>query len=337
MYKAEKFYLKIINSIYLNLSKTVSAIPFGGNYFLDEVTRGVGELILKEYEEQFHPESTKPSEICKAYLKTFGRQDFLEDGAFQVEDDGDSVVVTMNAKDQEHCIYKEFCREAQKESLLFYCPRLGVLQSVLKKFLGVEYSTTVELKPESASGICRGRISPVKRRLRTEMVHFVDDTLNIAGERAVLFTKDIYQSFLTAVNEYAPFILKKVLFDTGYRSYLGIAREAQGYYKSPEKSLSVCFEEMKNCGIGRIELVSLDSAAGHAVIRCYRSFEVAVVEGIDLYRTPRVACDLLRGQLSACLSVILRRPIICEEMQCAALDGEYCEFHAYPEEENERK
>ena len=333
MYNAEKFYLKIINSIYLNLSRTASSIPFGGNHFLDEVTRGVGELILKEYEEQFNPESTKPSEICKAYLKTLGRQDLLEDGAFQLEDDGDSVVVTMNPKDQEHCIYNEFCREAQKESLLFYCPRLGVLQSVLKKFLGVEYSTTVELKPESAYGFWRARISPVKRRLRTEMVHFVDDTLDIAGERAVLFTKDVYLSFLTAVNEYAPFILKKVLFDT----FLGIAKEAEGCYKSPEKSLSVCFEEMKNCGIGMIELVSLDSSAGHAVIRCYQSFEVAAVQGIELYRTPRVNCDLLRGQLSACLSVILKRPIICEEMQCAALDGECCEFHAYPEEENERK
>ncbi|MDD3315804.1 MAG: hypothetical protein PHH05_09975, partial [Syntrophaceticus sp.] len=281
MYNAEKFYLKIINSIYLNLSRTASSIPFGGNYFLDEVTRGVGELILKEYEEQFNPESTKPSEICKAYLKTLGRQDFLEDGAFQLEDDGDSVVVTMNPKDQEHCIYKEFCREAQKESLLFYCPRLGVLQSVLKKSLGVEYSTSVDWEPESK--ICRGRISPVKRRLRTEMARFVDDTLNIAGERAMLFTKDAYLSLLTAVAEYAPFILRKVLFDSGYRSFLGVAREAQGCYKSPEKSLSVCFEEMKNCGIGMIELVSLDSSAGHAVIRCYQSFEVAAVQGIELY------------------------------------------------------
>ena len=73
----------------------------------------------------------------------------------------------------------------------------------------------------------------------------------------------------------------------------------------PEEALDVCFEELKNCGQGRLELVSLDKKAGHAVIRCYQSFEVDAVKGIKLYRTPRVSCDLLRGELSACLSVIL--------------------------------
>lgn len=332
MYKVEDVYLKIINSIYLTLSRTTGTIPFGGSHFLEEITRGVGEQILKEYGEQFNfSESTMPSDICKAYLSALGHLEFLEKGALRLEDEGDSVLVTMG---QEQCVYQDFCRKVHEEGLLFYCPRLGALQSALKNALGVEYSTSVDYGP--ASGVCRGRVFPVKRRLRTEMVHFVEDTLDIAGERAVLFTKDVYLSFLVAVNEYAPFILKKVLFDTGYRSFLGVAREAaDSYKKTPEKYLRVCFEEMKNCGIGRIELVSLDPSAGHAVIRCYQSFEVAAVEDIDLYRTPRVACDLLRGQLSACLTVILGYSIICEEMQCAAVQGEYCEFHAYPEEENE--
>jgi predicted hydrocarbon binding protein len=330
MMNSEDVYLKIINSIYLTLSRATGTMPFGGRHYLEEITRGVGEQILKDYGEEFKLESTRPSDICKAYFNALGYLVFLEEGAFQLEDEGNSVLVTMS---QEHCIYQSYCRRAQEEGLLFYCPRLGALQSALKNALGLEYSTAVEFEP--ASGVCHGKVFPVKRRLRTEMMHFVEDTLDIAGERAVLFTKDVYLSFLVAVNEYAPFILQKVLFDTGYRSFLNIAREAADCYKLPEDSLRVCFEEMKNCGIGRIELVSLDTSAGHAVIRCYQSFEVAVVEGMELYRTPRVTCDLLRGQLSACLTVILGYPIICEEMQCAALSGEYCEFHAYPEEENE--
>lgn len=335
MDKSEKSHLKILNSMYLTLSKTISAIPFGGSNLLDEITRGVGEQVLEEYGDQFNPEDTSPSEICKAYIQALGQSELLEDGNFLMEDQGDSVLVTMNPLSQKHCIYQDFCRKVHEEELLFYCPRLGVMQSVLKKALGVEYSTSVDY--DSASKTCRGKISPVKRRLRTEMVRFVDDTLDIAGERAMLFTKDAYSSLLTAIAEYAPFILKKALFDTGYRSFLPVARGIKDYYQSPEEFLHVCFEEMRHCGMGRIELILLDLSAGHAVIRCYQSFEVAAVEDLDIYRTPRVICDLLRGQLSACLTVILGYPIICEEMECAALAGEYCEFHAYPEEEKERR
>lgn len=326
----EEVYLKIINSIYLTLSRTTGTIPFGGSHFLEEITRGVGEQILDDYGEQLIPESTRPSDICKAYLEGLGHLEFLDKGAFRLEDEGNEVIVIMN---QDRCIYQDFCQGVHEEGLLFYCPRLGALQSALKKALNVEYSTEVEFEPES--GVCRGRVFPVKHRLRTEMVHFMDDTLDIAGERAVLFTKDVYLSFLVAVNEYAPFILKKVLFDTGYRSFLVVAREVKGHYETPEDYLRVCFEEMKSCGMGRIELDLLDISSSYAKINCYKSFEVAVVKGIKLYCTPRVTCDLLRGMLSACLTVIFERPIICEEMQCAAVEGEYCEFHAYPEEENE--
>ncbi|MGB4505050.1 MAG: V4R domain-containing protein [Syntrophaceticus sp.] len=329
MSEFEDVHLKIINSIYLTLSRASGAIPFGGGHYLEEITRGVGDEILKGYGERFNTESRKPSDICKAYLNALGHLEFVEKGFFQLEDKGDSVLATMS---QEQCFYQDFCRKAHEERLLFYCPRLGAFQAVLKKVLGVEYSTEVDYEP--TSGVCRGRIFPVKHRLRTEMVQFVDDTLDIAGERAILFTKDVYLSFLVAVNEYAPFILKKVLFDTGYRSFLVVAREAKKCYQKPEDLLRVCFEEMKSCGFGRIELVSLETAAGHAVVRCYQSFEVAVVKDIDLYRTPRVACNLLRGMLSACLTEILGHQIICEEMQCAAVKGEYCEFCAYPEDEN---
>ena len=331
MYKNEDVYLKIINSIYLVLSRTAGTVPFGSSYLLEEITRGVGESILKEYGKQFVPESNKPVDICAAYLKTISHLHFLEKGVAHLEDEGESVLVTMNL---EHCYYQEFCQGVEDERLLFYCPRLGAMQSVLKSVLGVEYSS--EVKIDRKSQICSGRILPVKHRLRTELVKRSGDSLEIAGERAVLFAKEVYATLLAAVKEYAPFILEKVLFDTGYRSSLAVAREAKRYYSTPEESLRVCFEEMKSCGLGRIELVTLDSEIGHAVIRCCNSFEVSAAEGMELYRSPRVSCDLLRGKLSACLTVILGYPIICEEMQCASVEGDYCEFHAYPEEEHVR-
>ncbi len=238
-------------------------------------------------------------------------------------------MITMT---QENCIYRYYCEVAVKDRLLFCCPRLGALQSVLTNTLGRTYSTEMKLFDQK-TGKCQGRIFPVKRRLRSEMVHSSGDTLTLAGERAILFTRDVYISLLVAIRDYAPFILKKVLFEAGYRSCLPLAEEALAFYNTPEEALDVCFEELKNCGHGRLELVSLDKKAGHAVIRCYQSFEVDAAKGIKLYRTPRVSCDLLRGELSACLSVIFGCSMVCMEMKCAAMEGDYCEFHAYSEEE----
>jgi len=47
-------YQRIINSIYLSLSETIAKIPFGGKYLLEEVTRKVGEHILKENAKNIH-------------------------------------------------------------------------------------------------------------------------------------------------------------------------------------------------------------------------------------------------------------------------------------------
>ncbi|HHY31340.1 MAG TPA: hypothetical protein GX520_11825 [Syntrophaceticus sp.] len=113
---SEDVYLKIINSIYLTLSRATGTMPFGGRHYLEEITRGVGEQILKDHGEEFKLESTRPSDICKAYFNVLGHLVFLEEGAFQLEDEGKSVLVTMS---QEHCIYQSYCRRAQGEGLLF--------------------------------------------------------------------------------------------------------------------------------------------------------------------------------------------------------------------------
>ncbi|HHW28975.1 MAG TPA: hypothetical protein GXX21_05410 [Syntrophomonadaceae bacterium] len=329
MNNTAELYQRIINFIYLSLSETIAKIPFGGKYLLEEVTRKVGEHILQENENKYPPGSKRPVDICTAYLKAIGAADPLQIGAIELQAEGMDVLITMT---QENCIYRYYCEEAVKNGLIFCCPRLGALQSVLANTLGTTYSTEMELFDQK-TGKCKGRLFPIKRRLRSEMVHSSGNTLTLAGERAILFTRDVYISLLAAIRDYAPFILKKVLFEAGYRSCLPLAEEALAFYNTAEEALDVCFEELKNCGQGRLELVSLDKKAGHAVIRCYQSFEVDAVKGIKLYRTPRVSCDLLRGELSACLSVILGCQMVCMEMKCAAMEGDYCEFHAYSEEE----
>jgi predicted hydrocarbon binding protein len=320
-------YRKILNYLYLTLSKTVAAIPFSGKYWLEEVTRGVGERVLREYGEKLELSGRRPLDICQAYLNVLDREGFLRASAYQLEEEGENVLVTLS---RSRCVYQDFCRGAEKESLFFYCPRLGALQAALQQTLHVDYSTAVELDAEADT--CHGRIYPAKR-LKTEIVTRDGDLLKIAGERAILLPKETYASILVAIREYAPHIIKTVLYDAGYYSALTVARQAKTYYNTPLEALEALFEEVKNCGLARVELVSLEPEAGRAVIRCYNSFQVATVKKYgELYRTPRVVCDLLRGMFSAYLTVILERPVLCEEMRCESLDGEYCEFYALPDE-----
>ncbi|HAA89186.1 MAG: Uncharacterized protein XD63_1108 [Thermoanaerobacterales bacterium 50_218] len=322
-----EIYRKVLNYLYLTLSKTVSAIPFSGKYWLEEVTRGVGERVLDEYGKKLEITSERPVDICRAYLRMLDKEGFLRASAYQLEEEGDNVLVTLN---RGRCVYQDFCRGAEKEGLFFYCPRVGALQAALQRVLGVEYSSTVEIDPETDT--CHCRIFPAKR-LKTEIVTREGDLLKIAGERAILLPKETYSSILVAIREHAPHILKTVLYDSGYRSALTLARQAKEYYSDPREALEAVFEELRNDGLGRVELVALDLETGHAVVRCYNSFEAATVQRYgQLYRTPRVVCDLLRGMLSASLSIILEKPILCEEMKCEALEGEFCEFHAFPEE-----
>ena len=54
MNNTAEVYQGIINSIYLSLSETIVKIPFGGKYLLEEITRRVGEHILKENEKNIY-------------------------------------------------------------------------------------------------------------------------------------------------------------------------------------------------------------------------------------------------------------------------------------------
>jgi len=318
---------KILNYLYLTLSKTIPAIPFSGQYWLEEVTRGVGACVMDEYGKELELSSRRPADICRAYLDILDREGFLEASAYRLEEEGENVLVNLT---RSRCIYLDFCRGAEKEELFFYCPRLGAFQACLQRVLGSEYSREVTINAEA--DMCRGRISPT-RRLKTEIVTREGDLLKIAGERAILLPKETYASIFVALKEYAPHIIKTILFDAGYLSALTVAAQAKTFYNTPLEALEALFEEVKNCGLARVELVSLEPGAGRAVIRCYNSFQVATVKKYGwFYRTPRVVCDLLRGMFSAYLTVLLERKILCEEMRCEALEGDYCEFHALPDE-----
>jgi len=317
------FYKKIINDFYLSLSKAAMTIPFSGEYWLEQVTQGVGERVYNEFINQIDFSSRKSVDICLRYISLLEREGFLKAGDYEFSSHGRKIRVTIN---REGCVYQQFCQEARKEKLFFNCPRLAALQVVLKKATGQDYSSKVQ----PARDICRGTISPVERT-RQEIVTREGNSLKIAGQRAIFLPLQTYASLLKAIKEHAPHILRQVLYETGYTSAQDIADKTLAIYNDPRECLSALLNELTRSGLGKIELVMFNPEEAKAVIRCYDSFQVAVVEEYEsLYRTPRAVCDLLRGTFAAYLSTVLDTQIICEEMQCQSMGGAFCEFIALP-------
>lgn len=325
MKDSASIYRKIINYMYLSMCKTVDRLPFSGRYWLEQMIMGVAEYFLDEYGAELAVNSQKPGDICRAYLGLLDHAGAIKAGDYRVWEDGDAVLINV---DRNLCIYREYCLQAKTEGISVYCVRLGALQAILKRTLGLNYSISFEV--DEKNQICQGKLLPATAA-KKEIVTREDGRLKIAGQRAILQSQGAYASFLMSIKEHAPHVLKQVLYDAGYRSAYELAQKARSLYPRLEECLQVLFDEMKNEGLGNVELVSLDPPAARATIRCYDSFQVSTVQNYGpVYRTPQVVCDLLRGTFAAYLTVLFGREIICEEMNCQAVGGNFCEFLALP-------
>lgn len=322
--KKSDFSMKMINFIYLSMLKTVAQLPFSGQYWLESFVSRVIQDIIDEYGDELQFPSKKPVDICNAYLNFLGRKEYLNARDYRLEEAGDNLLVQVK---HDHCAYLEYCLRAQAEGLAVNCLRIGALQGALRCVLNENYSASIEMGKE---GVCLGKLFPAPRP-KEEIVTREGYALKIAGRRALLFPQEMYASLLMSVREHAPHALKHVLYDAGYQSGLHTARKARALYANVEECLRFLFEELTNAGFGRVELDSLDLTVARVEIRCYNSFQVSVTNAFgQLYRSPQVICDLLRGIFTAYLSVLLDREIICEEISCQSVGGDYCEFLALP-------
>jgi predicted hydrocarbon binding protein len=315
---------KVINYMYMSMFKTMGQVPFSGRHCLEQFVLGVAQYVLDEYKDELQFTSKKSVDICLVYLNLLDRKGFLDAGDYRLEESGDNLLVSVK---RDNCIFREYCSMPRVEGLPFLCVRLGALQAVLRHVLGKNYSASVEIDEE---GVCHGKLFPATQP-REEIVTREGHVLKIAGRRAILFPQETYASLLMSVKEHAPHALKHVLYDAGYQSGFYLARKTSALYPNLEECLQLLLEEIKNEGLGRLELVSFDLSRSRARIRCYDSFQVAVADEYGrLYRTRQVICDLLRGFFAAYLSVLLEKEIICEEMSCQSVTGNYCEFLALP-------
>jgi len=325
MKDSEIIYRKVINYMYQSMCKTVDKLPFSGHYWLEQFIIGVAQYVLDEYGDNLQSTSKRPVDVCRAYLNLLTGEGFLNTGDYRLKESGDEILVYVDSK---NCVYKQYCSQAREENLPFSCVRLAAFQAVLRKVLDKNYSSSIKIDWEN--GICYGKLF-LDTKPKEEIVTRQGHKLKIAGRRAILLPQETFASLLMSVREHAPHALKHVLYDVGYRSGSYLARKARVLYSETEECLQLLLEEIKNEGLGKVELVSYDLSGGKAKIRCYDSFQVAAVKEYGyLYRTPQVICDLLRGIFAAYLTVLMDKEIICEEMSCQSVEGNYCEFLALP-------
>ncbi len=314
--KESDFSRKLINYMYMSMCKTMKQLPFSGSHWLEQFMIGAAQYALDEYadETQFVPK--EPVEACRFFLNLLDREGFLNAGDYRLEDSGDNILVYVS---RNNCVYREYCLRAPVEDLPFYCARLGTFQAVLQRMFGESYSASVKVDEKE---VCHGRLFPATQP-KEEIVTREGHILKVAGRRAILLPQEIYAYLLLSVKEHTPHALKHVLYDAGYRSGISLARKTKALYPDIKDCLYFLLELIKNDGLGNVEPVSFEPSHARALIRCYDSFQVSVADEYgQLYRTPQVICDLLRGIFAAFFSVLFNKKVVCEEMSCQSMGGQ---------------
>jgi predicted hydrocarbon binding protein len=322
--------IKLMNYMFMSMSNTMSQVPFSGRYWMEQLVMGSVQYFIDEYWDDSKLESKKPVEICRTFLNVMDNAGFISANDYQLEESGAGLLMSVQTN---KCVYRECCERIREEGFSFNnCIRLGTFQAILRHVLGEKkYSPAVDM---ATDGFCYGKLTP-STQPKEEIVTREGHKIKMTGQRAFLLRQKTYASLMASIREHAPQILKHVLYDAGYQSGLSLAGKARESYSNPKECLQLILEELTNLGVGKLELVSFNLPSARVKIRCYDSFWVDTAnEYGHLYRTPQVICDLLRGVLTGCLSVIFEKEIICEEMTCQSMGADYCEFLALPLPQN---
>lgn len=324
---SQDFAIKVICHIHESIMETMSRLPFSGRYWMEEIVQGTALRVLDEHGSELEITSDKPIDICTGYLHLLDNKGFLKASDYHLRQEGEEIHLQVNLS---RCVYSDFCVQVQDKKIPLYCIRMNALRAVLKKFLQLDYTYSIHVSQQE--NFCHGRLLPSPLP-RGEIVTREGHMLKIAGDRAMLLPMATYASILGSIKEHAPHVLVHVLYDAGFQSGLRLARRARKMYPEAGECLNILLDELKQHGLGRMELVSLKPGAGRALIRCHDSFQVDSIKKYgELYRTPRVVCDLLRGIFAAFLTELLQKDIFCEEIQCQSMGNSCCEFLTMPVE-----
>jgi predicted hydrocarbon binding protein len=155
--------------------------------------------------------------------------------------------------------------------------------------------------------------------------------ITVRGERAVLFSRQVYEGFFREgwrrFGTGFPIMLFLAGFESGRLAYQRHLEVAGGDVKAAVKVAEAFFQLL---GYGRLEILKIDDARREAVYRVYDSFECELFKGEGEIRAGFVR-GLIGGWMAARWGVEVAEDIEVNEVKCIAKGDPYCEFRVWIE------
>ncbi len=147
--------------------------------------------------------------------------------------------------------------------------------------------------------------------------------LEILGERAVVFGKDVYAAIFKGIRDEFGTAGETFLYylgvESGIESYVFISEFIRkGKSEDLIKAIKVF---TKSLGWGDIKEIHVNKDAGNAVIDVYNNFECALSEGS---KTPY--SRFYKGMLTGYFTKCFHEEVKVEELKCIAMGDAYCKF-----------
>ncbi|MGI6488365.1 MAG: hypothetical protein GX964_01165 [Syntrophomonadaceae bacterium] len=126
------FMYTLVNKLLLAASETMQPLP-DGRTLLERIIEGLSDRVLDQFEKDLYPLGNDPVDWARAWIRLLSRQGFVVEEHYEFEEIGDNIEVRIfNGS----CSYREYCRQADREGLLFVCPRMQSIKWIISKNTG---------------------------------------------------------------------------------------------------------------------------------------------------------------------------------------------------------
>ncbi|MGI6487345.1 MAG: hypothetical protein GX964_05080 [Syntrophomonadaceae bacterium] len=317
------FLHKVLNHLYLGMSQVAERVPMGGAYWMEMSIAMMSQRIFNEYKQYFAPASGQAEDICLAWIDLLGQFGSVDNEAFGFKTINETVNISVESKE---CNYQDYCTTARGEGLPFVCPVLTGFKWITSYVTNRDYQLDMTAFPPN--GTCAGAIFPAQR-LKNILVKD-GDHISIAGERAIVISTDAFGYLLKAIYEYAPHVLRQVLYESSYNSSLAEYDRIDPHYPNKRDLIEWLLRYPALLGVIRYEIVEFDEESKRACIHGYSSYLVDMYQQHELCLSPRISCHSARGRLAAYFTRAWGEDMTCEETRCQSMGSEFCEFIVLP-------
>ena len=174
-------------------------------------------------------------------------------------------------------------------------------------------------------------IKPIESQIEGFLADTVSHPLQIAGARAIILRKPLYEGLIRGVRERFGSGGEAFLYHIGYE----IGRKASAAHREVALKLGIAdleriFKQVGGCifqcvGFGIPQIIKFQSRPLQITIRVYSLFECELGRG-----TGKPYSYLVRGMLTGVTTELFNTPTTVTETKCIAKGDPYCEFTIKP-------